>query len=441
MLRRKQLIILLIAVLAALVLSGCYNVIAEELYSLPQASDEFLNLQLRIDEVIAKGAEYSPPTGGEQRQSVHLMDIDGDGVNEAVAFFVARSEDNPLKIYIFQTDGEDYKVADIIEGMGTGIESIRYVDMDGDGTLELVVGWQISSGVKNVSLYSLRSFQNIKVAQADYSALAVYDVTGDNLSDLCAVRIATAESPGVIEVFSLMPDGEVVSLSVVMSEGIESISKIVTGRLSDGTPALFIDGKVAEGTITDVICQVDGVFRNIARVSSDETVVPRVLTVSTMDIDGDGITDVPFPNPLPQQTDTVYYSIDWCSYSSTGVRRVVTSTYHNISDGWYITLPEEWSGRLTVRREALVRGERELVFSLLDSKGEEMADVLRIYTLSGDNRFERARISGRFYLLEKGDTIYAAALYVTGEGFPETPTREDIKNGFRLIYSDWMTGS
>ena len=431
----------MITVLATILLSGCYNAVAEELYSLPQASDEFLKLQVRIDEVRARGAEYAPPTGGEQRQSVHLMDIDGDGINEAVVFFVARAEDNPLKIYIFKAAGDDYVVADIIEGMGTGIESIRYVDMDGDGLLELVVGWQISSGVKNVSLYSLRSFQNIKLVQADYSALTVYDITGDGLSDLCVVRIATAESPGVIEVFSLMSDGEVVSPAVYMSEGIESVSKLVTGRLSDGVPALFVDGKVAEGTITDVICQVDGVLRNIARSSTDETAPPRVLFVSATDIDGDGVTDVPFPNPLPQQTDTVYYTIDWCSYSSSGSRRVVTSTYHNFSDGWYITLPEEWGGRLTVRREDLVRGERALVFSLFDAEGEEMADALRIYTLSGDNRFERARLFGRFALLEKGETIYAVALYEPGPGFPGVPAFEDIRSGFKLIYSDWMTGS
>ena len=440
---KKRIILTLLAALAMLLtLSGCYRVVAEELYSLPQASDEFLKLQLRIDEIIDKGAEYSPPTGGEQRQSVHLADIDGDGVNEAVAFFVARAENNPLKIYIFKADGEDYAVADIIEGMGTGIESIRYVDMNGDGLLELAVGWQISSGLKNVTLYSLRSFQNIKLAQVDYSALTVFDITGDGLSDLCVVRVATADSPGALEVVSLMPDGEIVSSSVYLSEGVESVSKLVTGRLADGKPALFLDGKVAEGTITDIICSVDGVLRNVARSPNNESEPPRVLAVATADIDGDGFTDVPFPKQLPQQTDTVYYSIDWYSYTSGGFKRFVTSTYHNFyDDGWYIILPEAWRDHLTVRREDLVRGERALVFSLLDPNGGEMADAMRIYTLSGENRFERARLLGRFPLLEKGETIYVAAVYEPGGRFPAIPAIDDIKNGFKLIYPDWMTGS
>ncbi|NLB29555.1 MAG: VCBS repeat-containing protein [Clostridiales bacterium] len=439
---RKRMLSIPAAVLAALLLlSGCYSVVADELYTLPRASSEYLKLQERIDEVLAAGAEYSPPTGGEQRQSMHLTDIDGDGVNEAVVFFTARSEDNPLKIYIFRSVGDDYEVADIIEGMGTGIESIRYVDMDGDGTLELVVGWQISSALKSASLYSLRSFQNIKIAQADYSALTIFDITGDGLSDLAVARITTAESPGALEVFSLMPDGEVVLSTAHMSEGIESVSKLVTGNLGDGTPAVFLDGKVAEGMITDVFCQSGGVLRNIARADSGDIAAPRALSAFSSDINSDGATEVPFTNPLPRQSDTPYYSIDWCSYSISGKRRIVMSTYHNYSESWYITLPDAWRDYLTVRREDIVRGERTLVFSLLDPVSEEMADVLRIYTLSGDNRFERARLSDRFTLLEEGETIYAAALYEPGAGFPDVPDREEIAAGFSLIHSDWLTGS
>ncbi len=66
--------LLSIICLAALLLtaSGCFRMTADELYSLPQVSKEYLKLQEQINTVLASGAEYSPPTAGPNRQSVQL---------------------------------------------------------------------------------------------------------------------------------------------------------------------------------------------------------------------------------------------------------------------------------------------------------------------------------------------------------------------------------
>ncbi|MDR1328797.1 MAG: VCBS repeat-containing protein [Oscillospiraceae bacterium] len=428
------------AIAVLLALTGCFKTSADELYRLPRVSDEYFKLQTRIDEVTASGAEYSPPTSGENRQSVQLEDIDGDGVKEAIAFFAARSEDYPLKIYIFKSDGDDYVIADIIEGTGTGIESIRYADMDGDGVLELVVGWQMGASLKNMSLYLERGFQHVKVAEADYTTALVSDITGDGLPDVSVVRLGTAETPGEIEVFSLMPDGEIVGATAHLSDGVEAVSRAQAGKLFDGVPAVVIDGKAAGGGIvTDIFCRVDGALVNIARTSAEDA-EPRTLTVYSTDIDRDGIIDMPYPVPLPQQSDTVYYAIDWRSYSSDGSRRVAMTTYHNYSDGWYLTLPEAWRGRLTVRRADAVYGERSLVFSFVNG-GEAVSDFLKIYTLSGENKEERARLPGRFRLLEEGDKIFAAELFNPGAEHFYAPAEADIRLGFHRIYTDWLTGS
>ncbi|MDR2615877.1 MAG: VCBS repeat-containing protein [Oscillospiraceae bacterium] len=433
----------LVALFAAvLALAGCFKTSADELYRLPRASDEYFRLQTRIDAVLASGAEYSPPTSGENRQSVQLEDIDGDGVKEAIAFFAARSEDFPLKIYIFKSDGDDYVTADIIEGVGAGIESIRYTDMDGDGTLELVVGWQMGASLKNMSLYLERGFQHVKIAEADYRTLLVSDITGDGMPDVSVVRLGTADASGELEVFSLMADGEVVGASAHLSEGVEDVSRAQAGKLFDGVPAVVIDGKAAGGGIvTDIFCRVDGTLVNLAR-SGGEVDEPRTLTVYSTDIDRDGVIEMPHPIPLPQQSDTVYYAIDWRSYSSDGSRRVAMSTYHNYSDGWYLVLPEEWRGRFAVRRADSVYGERALVFSFVSEDGDGAAsEFMTVYTLSGENREERARLSGRFRLLEEGDKIYAAQLYGDGMSYPYAPDEDVVKRSFNRIYSDWLTGS
>ena len=124
--------LLLTAVLV--LLGGCSFNSPEVLYTVPKAAEDYTNLQMEIDKVRNANAEYAGPLTGSYTQPVQLMDLDGDGVQEAVAFFRTTAVDNspPLKIYIYhQTEEGQYAVQTIIEGEGTAINSISYVDLDG----------------------------------------------------------------------------------------------------------------------------------------------------------------------------------------------------------------------------------------------------------------------------------------------------------------------
>lgn len=48
---------------------GLLFCLGEELYSLPQLPQEYVELQNIIDEVLASGAEYAAPMAGSNRQS------------------------------------------------------------------------------------------------------------------------------------------------------------------------------------------------------------------------------------------------------------------------------------------------------------------------------------------------------------------------------------
>ena len=87
--------------LAALLfcLSGCYSGNIDQYFSLPMASEEYRQLQSLIDEELASGSEYSAPIHGSYRQSVQLSDVDGDGADEALAFFRDAAKNPKINIY------------------------------------------------------------------------------------------------------------------------------------------------------------------------------------------------------------------------------------------------------------------------------------------------------------------------------------------------------
>ena len=109
-----------IPVLAALalsmVLSGCggfsieFN--PEALYALPELPAKYTELNARLNAILEDGAEYAAPASGTDIQPVQLTDLDGDGQQEAVAFFRKAEDERPLKIYIFSAKGDSYEQSD-----------------------------------------------------------------------------------------------------------------------------------------------------------------------------------------------------------------------------------------------------------------------------------------------------------------------------------------
>ena len=93
---------------AALTASGCgFSLSPEDLYSLPQLPAEYTELNSCINAVIESGAEYAAPISGSNIQPVQLEDLNGDGEEEAVAFFRNSADERPLKIYIFTPQDQD----------------------------------------------------------------------------------------------------------------------------------------------------------------------------------------------------------------------------------------------------------------------------------------------------------------------------------------------
>lgn len=441
---RKLLLICVFALFFA-VLTGCMATSAEELYSLPQSSERYVQIQNKVDELQSSGLEYAAPTAGTNRQAIQLQDIDGDGTEETVVFF--RTEEDgkkPLCIYILRDNGATFEVASVIEGDGTSIDSVNYIDMNGDGVLEIAVGWQMTTSVKNLSVYSVKDYQPVSLVFSSYSNYTSADMDSDGDAEILLLHTGTSETAGDVTMYMLMDDGEVVSSTAYLSEMAERTARVQTGLLSDKRKAVFVDSACEEGVLTDIIAYLDGSLVNITidgeTMNSDTF---RGYGVYCSDINSDGIIEIPKPVQFMPQTETLYYAINWNTYSGNGATKAAITTYHNYSDGWYLVMPEQSIENITIRREDRVSGERAVVFSIItgetDANGNPVLhDFMEIYTLSGDNREDRAKLSGRFTVARNDEQIFAVWIMSGGEQYM---TRDYVSENFRLIHTTWLTGT
>ena len=237
--------------------------------------------------------------------------------------------------------------------------------------------------------------------------------------------------------------GSTSRVSMTMAE-LSQQGKVTVGTLRSGETALFVTG-VADGTraITDVLLLRGGELANA--VLSSTTGVSgessRFRSLYPMDINNDGVTEVPRTVPLygeEAETDAAQ-RVDWLSFDAMGTASRVLSTYHAMEEGWYLQLPEGWPESIWVSRSA--SADETAVTFYRDGVGEQpYAPVLRITALSGSNRERLAVRTGRFLLGRNDGVIYVGELLKGNADWSRGVTEDEVRNAFSLIAGEWSAG-
>lgn len=428
--RSSQLLSAVLLIAALLFLSGCYSAGIEQYFSPPQPSEEYLQLQELINEELASGSEYAAPIQGSFRQSVQFTDLDGDGMDEALVFL--RSADGTLKINIYLSVNNEYRKILTLTGEGRSIGSIDYSDLDSDGKTDLIVSWHLTGSMSLLSVYSLENWSGELLLSTDSSEYTTGDLNSDGREELLVLRNVSTGSY-MADMYMLRKDREPQAVSAALSSGIYSLQRVSMVMLSGGTPALLVESLLDNGDlVTDVLSCREGSMVNLTLNRSTGVSETRrsYSLVYAQDIDGDGVVEIPHPQQLYSQGNGIFWSVAWYKYDAFGRAGLDLTTYHSVTDGWYLVLPDGWATGLTVRRVDDVPGERAVILSRLDTSGG-INDLIAIYTITGENRSDRARQEGRFVLLEENSTVFSAQI------LDPATNPADISDKFHRIYSDW----
>jgi len=437
--RRRVVPVLLCAVLL-LSLCGCLSTSMDSLYGLPQISKQYLHLEELAETEISGGSEYSAPTLGAYRQSIQFYDMNGDGADEALAFF--RDSAGPY-IIIYTERAGGYAAAAKITGEGSAIGAVEYSDLDGDGFTELIVEWQQGGGLRLLCVYSLKDWAVNQLYTAPSSGFKVMDLLGDGGSEL--LILVSGEGGYALTEARFTPgkDPQVSNDPLSNPNNVDSVDRLRAGTLADGVPALFVEGKTRDSQyFTDIFVLRGGRICNLTR--DPETGVSLTLRgcpIYSTDINGDRSLEVPLCVSLPQEdADTpACWLYDWYGYRADGSSALLATTYHCTVDGWYLTIPQSLRNILRIRRDDSSSGEHRVVLSVVRADG--ILDVAVIYTLTGENRSDRAAFPGRFVLKDSGSVIYAAQFLISPANAPAGLTEADLRANFALIVNEWNTGA
>lgn len=444
--------------LTAALLSGCLFRSPDDLYRQPEKSPgyEQLNEAIRtvrtgLETEFSVRVEDVTIMAGDNTANIQLQDLDGDGLREsAVTFFRVPGIEKPIKIYIFSQIEEQYVPTGVVEGEGGAIYAIDYAQINGEGRKEVAVNWQISSGAYQLGVYTLDDIDlpavdgeeavaavramtradlmgseqlltRCSVASDGSSGCRLIDMDQDTRIEVLVTRVDAGGSGSQVEVYG-WEDGAVALLgSTELSAGISGINRIRTNCLAGeyNQPALYVTSTLAEGgRVIDVAAWLGGQLVNVSMGTEgvSRELIQGYTDINPTDINRDGVAELPSPFQLPSYGESAssnFWLIDWAQYDQRGRRSHVLTTYHNVSDGWYLVIPESWRDQITISRNDQVTGRREVVFSHWLGEEKEPAPFLSVYRMPS-NRSADLEEEGWIILREEENVTYAARFHEDG---------------------------
>lgn len=425
-----------------LTLTGCTFLYGDELLTAPQASKTYQALEQSLKEVQDTKISTAP-ISGDNRSTIQLIDLNNDGIDEAISFFRASNNSSQFYAYVHQKKGDEYKLIGEIEGSGTAIQSVSYPVISPDGRRGISISWErASEGTNMLTACSFEESTGISILlETEYAAMTHADLTGNGAQDLFLIG---KNSLGKRTASLYRYGNAALELAGEASTSPEAVTvvSVTSGRLTQNQNAIFAEQKTESGTglLTDIFIFENDTLQNLALDNEELSGFGtyRSITVSARDINGDGIIEIPhtvlMAGDAKASDEDAVFMLDWYQYDVAKTARLVETTYQNIAESWQIKLKSEWHDQISAVKTS-ENGLTAVHFSKYVS-ADDNTPIFTIYCATGTLREYYAAKSDIIQLKQtETETFFAMIEQDLPEDF--RITEQELKGRFSLVTLAW----
>lgn len=397
---KKLLIASMVAVLVCL--SGCSIGIQqrETVMRPPRVQGRYHGLQQAFESVVGEDMILKSPESGKYLSAFVVHDLNGDGKEEALVFYVRREEKTTVRMHVLKYENDAWESVSDHVGSGSDVKSVRFADMNGDNVPEIIVSWKLYDSKINKMLTIYEYIPGLKdtvkaLATEAFTVMDVMDMDGDGYDDIFLVHLdSSTELPQAFaKKLRMQPDGTVIIAGQARLDGnVGSYNELKTEKVSDDYPLrVYVDANKGETQMITEVVYWDSAKQTLVAPLLDEitrsnTVSWRSSKIPSMDINNDGIIEIPAhvsmfgddSAPSISTLKTPQHITRWMQMNSDGTLFEVMRSVVNQQDHYMLILPENTSGELTAES---ADSERRLDFYALgeeQTKGDLLFSILAV---------------------------------------------------------------
>ena len=390
---RKILICLLLCGSMLLSLSSCSmnDTSIDELMKPPQLSASRQQVQNAIRSLLGTSYSLIAPNGGDYRSNINLCDLNGDEQNEAICFFTT-GDTQLIEMLALKKESDAWVEIGRHKSDATDVNKIDFIDMNHDGTKEILVGWSYMTG----------SEHTLEVLQIEDNLFSRYKerysqflVTEGEKRQAVVIDLGTASAT-----LLGMKNKRVYSLSSVpIDSRIASFTALTVSFTTKGDPAIYMDTQLQDQTYhTEILVINSGEYLENKLLTGETSGVDRLYNLRCTDIDGDSLPEVPRTAPMGGG-DTISYYTYWSRFDGVELEEPLT-TFTSVGEQFYFEYPKAWRGSVFVRQDSKM----QRLYHFVNYK-DEILYSLRVFTVAEYEQVNAA--AGWIELIETTDKVIA----------------------------------
>lgn len=349
----KDKLTILVLLLSTLAFSGCSIIESpEDLTVPPKLEEDKEGIRRAIEEYLPKNTKPIIPPTDDSGSYIKLVDLDGDGEDEALVFYNAELEEKPIRILVLKKEGSEWKNISEIKVVGQELDEVAFKDVDGEKGLEVIIGSKIKYSLdKHLSVYSMKNGEMDRIFKNSYDAIIIDDLDGDKLTELLLLKLNRENDESYGELYKAQ-DGKMKQIDKVSFSDRAEINYAEHDYIYKNKKGIIISTTVEEDFINIYLMKVeDG---KINKLLKDEVITTEKQEETEImmprDVDKDGTIDFALPNSLQKDSknDLINWVTEWYSFDGQDDIELKRLNYYDEKLNFTFELPLEWKDKITI---------------------------------------------------------------------------------------------
>lgn len=387
----KKVLVLAIFLLSSF-MGGCTMLDSpDELTTPPKLEGDKEELRIAIKEYLPPNTKPIIPPSEDDLSYIKLIDLDGDGNEEAVVFYTLDLDENPIRILVLKKKDSVWKNKPAIKVVGQELDKVEFKDLDGDGGAEIIIGSKVKYLDKNITVYSMKDKEIETIFRDVYDDIIIDDLNGDKLAELFLLKQDREREKTQGELYKYLR-GEIKLIDTISFNKDSELNYAIFDRIHKDYKGLIISTTVDENLENTYIMKMkDNKLVNLLKsglVQNSKKLNTKPLT--PRDINNDGIIEFSVPNQVQVDTedDLINWITEWYSFDGIDNIELKALNYYDEKLNFTFEFPLKWKDKLTItnltKNENTIKQEEYVRVEYGDNENAKKIHLFTVYIYDRD---------------------------------------------------------